>query len=159
MLRSWPVLQTNSRTSSRSSIHRVTSHENFPHVRSASAAPARYAPTRSSAPCTTPESAGSSAPARCRNESPQALPAPPRSAPARASLSGSQNSYPLPAPNTLACTRRSRLARGTSARSPRHRARNPAPIRGLLPSPHLAPFRIGAGWPVPSSHFRPLGKR
>ncbi len=90
-LRSWPALQTNSRTSSRSSIRLATSRENFPHVRSASAAPARYAPARSSARCTTPRSADSSAPDRCHNESRLVFLAPPRSAPAPASLSGSLN--------------------------------------------------------------------
>ena len=64
-------------------------------ARSASAFPAECALTRSAALHTTPENAGSSAPARCRNGSLAAARAPPRSHPARASPSGWQSSYPV----------------------------------------------------------------
>jgi hypothetical protein len=126
------------------------------HVRSASAAQARCAPTRSSAPGTMPESAGWSVPARCRNESPRALRVPLRSAPTPGSLSGSRNSCPPPAPNTLACTRRSRSAPETSARSRPHHARNPAPIPGSTYVAVVEPTTNGAILYTVNSKF-PLG--
>src|SRR4029077_4018109 len=55
------------------------------------------------------------------------------------SPAGSQNSSPLPAPDIPACTRRSRSTREISSRSPPHRAQNPTPTPGSLPSPPLAP--------------------
>ncbi len=87
------------------------SRENFPHVRSAWAAAARCAPTRSSSQRITPENAATLVLGRCHTESFQALFAPPQSLPAPASLSGSQNYCLPPAPNTLASTRRSDSAR------------------------------------------------
>ena len=101
--RSCAAHRTGSETSSPPNTLPAADHGSFPPAHSASAFPAECVPTRSAAPHTMPESAGSSAPARCRNEPPAALHARPQSAPAPASLSGWQNSYPLPGPDTPAC--------------------------------------------------------
>ncbi len=55
--RSSAAPRTNSRTNSPADIRPAVCHENFPHARSASVAPAGCAPTRSSAPYTRPENA------------------------------------------------------------------------------------------------------
>ena len=70
------------------------------------------------------------------------------SLPTPASLSGSRNLYPLPAPDTPACRRPPRSAPGSPVRTPPHRARNPAPTPG---SPQSAP---AAAVPTRAQCFR-----
>src|SRR6202034_4813165 len=72
------------------------------------------------------------------------------------SLSGWQSSYPPPKPSTLGCTHLSRSAPGSFARTPPHRAQNPAPTPGSpksAPPAAFLPARSAcvfcAGWPVP----------
>ena len=138
--RSSAARRTSFETSSPSNTHPATVRENSPRARSASASPAECAPTRSAAPRTTPENAGSSAPARYRSESLAAVRAPPRSHPTRASLSGWQNSYPLPTPNTPACTHPPRSAPESFVRTPPHRAESPTPTPDWPKSSPAAAF-------------------
>ncbi len=60
--------------------------------------------------------------------------------PAPASLSGWQSSYPLPRPNTPACTHPPHSVPGSPVRTPPHRAQNPAPTPGSLKSAPAAAF-------------------
>ncbi len=132
--RSSAAHRTSSETNSPSNTLLAAVRKNSPRAHSASAFPAECAPTRSAAPHTKLGNADWLTPARCRSGLPRADRARPRSRPTLASLSDWQSSYPLPRPNTPACTHRPRSTRGSLVRTLPRRAGNPAPTPGSPPS-------------------------